>query len=138
MTDSHLTPETITLYGTAGVPTANVPSNSLVNSVSPIIMWILIMTLKQLHSLSKPTMAPEAFPPSFFPMEPCWLNHRMPNWRKNWACRHVPNAAFYDVIIIGGGPTGLTAAIYLAREGVETLVIEKAGWVGRRVLPRPG
>jgi thioredoxin reductase (NADPH) len=39
--------------------------------------------------------------------------------------------AFYDAIIIGGGPTGLTAATYLAREGVNVLVIEKAGLGGQ-------
>lgn len=37
----------------------------------------------------------------------------------------------YDVIIIGGGPAGLTSAIYTARENLRTLILEKmlcGGW----------
>jgi len=32
---------------------------------------------------------------------------------------------YYDVVIIGAGPAGLTAGIYTSREGLDTLIIEK-------------
>ena len=32
----------------------------------------------------------------------------------------------YDLIIVGGGPAGLTAALYAAREGIDALVVERA------------
>ena len=37
----------------------------------------------------------------------------------------------YDLIVIGGGPAGLTTALYAAREGIETLVIERAALGGQ-------
>ena len=37
----------------------------------------------------------------------------------------------YDLIIIGGGPAGLTTALYTAREGIDTLVIERAALGGQ-------
>ena len=43
---------------------------------------------------------------------------------------------FYDVIIIGSGPAGLTAGIYTSREGLSTLVIEKSGVGGQVGLTR--
>ena len=33
---------------------------------------------------------------------------------------------FYDVVIVGAGPAGMAAAIYASREGLDTLVIERA------------
>ena len=37
----------------------------------------------------------------------------------------------YDVIIIGGGPSGMTSAIYSSRARLKTLLIEKAGCGGQ-------
>ena len=40
----------------------------------------------------------------------------------------------YDMIIIGGGPAGYTAALYAARAGLDTVLIEKAGAGGQMAL----
>jgi thioredoxin reductase (NADPH) len=42
-----------------------------------------------------------------------------------------PQRHVYDLIVIGGGPCGLTAALYAAREGIETVVIERSGLGGQ-------
>ncbi|MGH2521854.1 MAG: FAD-dependent oxidoreductase [Anaerolineales bacterium] len=39
--------------------------------------------------------------------------------------------SYYDLICVGGGPTGLTTALYAAREGLDVLVIEKSGLGGQ-------
>lgn len=37
----------------------------------------------------------------------------------------------YDIIVVGGGPAGMTAALYARRNGKTVLVIEKAGFGGQ-------
>jgi thioredoxin reductase (NADPH) len=37
----------------------------------------------------------------------------------------APNRDFYDLIIVGGGPAGLGAAVYGASEGLKTLMVER-------------
>ena len=38
---------------------------------------------------------------------------------------------FYDLAIVGGGPAGLAAAIYAAREGIDAIVIDKSALGGQ-------
>ncbi|HWK34851.1 FAD-dependent oxidoreductase [Sphingomonas sp.] len=44
--------------------------------------------------------------------------------------RDVPVVGRYDVIVCGGGPAGLIAAVAAARNGARTLLIERYGFVG--------
>ena len=41
---------------------------------------------------------------------------------------------YYDLVIVGGGPASLTAGIYAAREGVNTLIIERSGIGGQAAI----
>lgn len=43
-------------------------------------------------------------------------------------------AHIYDAIIVGGGPSGYTAALYAARAGLDTLVLEKLSAGGQMAL----
>ena len=44
------------------------------------------------------------------------------------------NDRVYDMIVIGGGPAGYTAALYGARAGLRTLIIEKLSPGGQMAL----
>lgn len=50
--------------------------------------------------------------------------------------RRSASRSFYDVIIIGGGPAGLSAGLYTSREGLSTLVLEKSGVGGQIGMTR--
>ena len=43
----------------------------------------------------------------------------------------TPQGEFYDVVIIGGGPAGLGAAVYAASEGLKTVIVERAAAGGQ-------
>ena len=43
----------------------------------------------------------------------------------------TPQGEFYDVVIVGGGPAGLGAAVYAASEGLKTVIVERAAAGGQ-------
>ena len=50
--------------------------------------------------------------------------------------REIPVAFNVDVVVAGGGPAGVGAAIAAAREGAETLLVERYGHLGDRSIDR--
>lgn len=131
MSDPRLTPETITLYGTGWCPDCKrskqffgeqrVPYHYVDIDSDPEAMAFVEKTNNGIRSI--PTIV---FPDGAVLVEPS--NAQL---AEKLGMQTRAQRTFYDAIIIGGGPTGLTAATYLAREGVETLVIEKAGLGGQ-------
>src|SRR5215470_2287993 len=45
-----------------------------------------------------------------------------------------PTCPFYDLVVVGAGPAGLTAALYAAREGIDTLVVERSAPGGQAAV----
>ena len=46
----------------------------------------------------------------------------------------MPNRPIYDMVILGGGPGGYTAALYAARAGLRSVVLEKLSAGGQMAL----
>ena len=43
----------------------------------------------------------------------------------------MPSMEFYDLVVVGGGPAGLAAAVYGASEGLKTVLIERTATGGQ-------
>lgn len=131
MTDSRLTPEIITLYGTGWCSDCKRSKQFFGEQRVPYAYVDVDADAEAMAFVEKVNNGMRSIPTIIFPDGSVLVEPSNAQLAEKLGMQTRAKRTFYDAILIGGGPTGLTAATYLAREGVETLVIEKAGLGGQ-------
>lgn len=131
MTDSRLNPETITLYGTGWCPDCKRSKQFFGEQRVPYHYVDIDNDAQAVTFVEQVNHGYRSIPTIVFPDGSVLVEPSNAQLADKLGMQTRAKRTFYDAFIIGGGPTGLTAATYLAREGVETLVIEKAGLGGQ-------
>ena len=131
MSDPRLTPEIITLYGTGWCPDCKRSKQFFGEQRVPYHYVDIDQDAESMAFVERTNNGMRSIPTIIFPDGGVLVEPSNAQLAEKLGMQVSAKRTFYDAIIIGGGPTGLTAAIYLAREGVETLVIEKAGLGGQ-------
>jgi thioredoxin reductase (NADPH) len=131
VTDSRSTPETITLYGTGWCPDCKRSKQFFGEQRVPYQYVDIDQDAASLAFVEKTNQGSRSIPTIIFPDGTVLVEPSNAQLAEKLGLQTQARRTFYDAIIIGGGPAGLTAALYLGREGLETLVIEKAGLGGQ-------
>jgi thioredoxin reductase (NADPH) len=69
---------------------------------------------------------PPKIPVILFPDGTTLVNPAIAQLAEKVGLSTLAKRPFYDIVIIGGGPSGLACAVYAASEGLRTLLIEKS------------
>ncbi|MDL1943638.1 FAD-dependent oxidoreductase [Chloroflexi bacterium CFX2] len=131
MTESRLTPERITLYGTGWCPDCKRSKQFFGEQRVPYHYVDIDNDPDATAFVEEVNNGFRSIPTIVFPDGSVLVEPSNAQLAEKLGMQTRARRAFYDAIIIGGGPTGLTAATYLAREGVDVLVIEKSGLGGQ-------
>ncbi len=94
--------------------------------------WLDIETNSEAKKLVDDLQKDEKkLPAVFFPDGNVLFDPDIQALAKQVGLKTEASAPYYDLIIIGGGPAGLGAAVYGASEGLKTLVVEKKATGGQ-------
>jgi thioredoxin reductase (NADPH) len=95
--------------------------------------WLDIEVDAESQNLVEMTLGEEErrLPVVFFPNGDVLIQPSQVELAARIGMRTQASQPFYDLIIIGGGPAGLGAAVYGASEGLKTLMVEKVGTGGQ-------
>ena len=131
MTDLRLNPEMITLYGTGWCQDCKRSKQFFGEQRVPYHYVDIDNDPESVAFVERINNGSRSIPTIVFPDGTVLVEPSNAQLAAKLGMQTHAKRAFYDAIIIGGGPTGLTAATYLAREGVSVLVIEKSSMGGQ-------
>jgi len=119
--------EGIRVLGTRWSPHSYAIRDFLARNQAPY-QWIDVETTGQVAEVRRLVEAAGAesssLPKVLFPDGTSLADPSLGELAEKLGLRMRPEVAFYDLVIVGGGPAGLAAAVYGASEGLSTLLIE--------------
>jgi thioredoxin reductase (NADPH) len=117
----------IRVLGTRWSPQAYALRNFLARNQAPY-QWVDVETAEKVSEVRQMVKAVGAeasnLPMVLFPDGSSLSNPTTGQLADKLGLRVRPEMAFYDLVIVGGGPAGLAAAVYGASEGLSTVMIE--------------
>jgi thioredoxin reductase (NADPH) len=119
--------EGVRVLGTRWSPRAYAIRDFLTRNQTPY-QWIDVETAEQVAETRRMVEATGAevstLPKVLFPDGTTLSDPSVNELAEKLGLRIRPEVAFYDLVIVGGGPAGLAAAVYGASEGLSTVLIE--------------
>ncbi|MBN8580665.1 MAG: FAD-dependent oxidoreductase [Anaerolineae bacterium] len=126
-----MTEPKITLYGAYWCPDCRRSKKFLSEQFVPF-KWVDIEQDKEAEALVlKKNNGKRIIPTIVFEDDSFLVEPTNAELAKKLGLKTEAKKTYYDLIIIGGGPAGLTAAIYASREGADVLLIERSGLGGQ-------
>src|SRR5947199_226037 len=88
--------------------------------LEPVALFLVDQRMPQMSAVQLLAQARAVFPDATHLVEPTLTELAAKIGRRTSAER-----PFYDLVIVGGGPAGLAAAVYGASEGLDTVLVER-------------
>jgi thioredoxin reductase (NADPH) len=116
--------ETIRIYGLRWAAESHVLKEFLARNQAPY-EWIDVSENEDLPEVAEILNLNEGLPVVALPDGSHLSNPTVAELAERLGLKTEPSSRTYDLIIVGGGPAGLAAAVYGASEGLKTVVVER-------------
>jgi thioredoxin reductase (NADPH) len=122
--------EGIRVLGTLWSPDSHTMKDFLSRNQIPY-QWLDVDKDEEGKRLLEALNGGQALPVAVFPDGEVLQNPTMFELAEKSGLQTKPSRPFYDLIIIGGGPAGLAAAVYGGSEGLRTVLVERQATGGQ-------